>query len=239
MSQTLPSLKGLLYRLGVQHTRIWRHFHDTVRVQSVIVPTNDLPTRMLYRLRRQIYEHQEAEAVQRMIDAHTPVIELGGCLGVISTLTSRLLADETPHIVVEANPDVLTILEKTRKLNDADFDIVHGAYSTAAGDVRFDAQNTFATSKISSTGETSVPSITLKELHDQIDNRSFNLIVDIEGGEYDLTDELPLLQQHCKTAIIELHGSKKQNNDFIKQFTNAGFTAEETEGLLILQNQKI
>ena len=52
-----------------------------------------------------------------------PVVELGGSAGIVACLTNSLLLDPTRHIVVEANPNLVPILERNRQTNGCQFGI--------------------------------------------------------------------------------------------------------------------
>ena len=73
------------------------------------------------------YERPERELLRTYIEPARPVIELGGGLGVIASLINRRLHDPERHVVVEANPSLLPVIDANRRRNDARFSIVHGA----------------------------------------------------------------------------------------------------------------
>lgn len=60
-------------------------------------------------LLRQKYERDEAAMIMRHLPSGLPVIELGGSLGVVSRLLRSRLKPETPHLIVEANFDLIAI----------------------------------------------------------------------------------------------------------------------------------
>ncbi|MCV0397599.1 MAG: hypothetical protein K5872_20515 [Rhizobiaceae bacterium] len=53
------------------------------------------------------YERDEAALILKHLPSDQPVIELGGSLGVVSKLAASRLAPGTPHLIVEANEDLL------------------------------------------------------------------------------------------------------------------------------------
>ncbi|MFB6295057.1 MAG: hypothetical protein ABEI97_04820, partial [Candidatus Nanohaloarchaea archaeon] len=130
---------GLRYRLGVQYTRIWRKFRSEVTCNGVVIPVGPLPTRLLYRLRREMYETAEIDLLPKALqDPDVPVIELGGGIGVVSTLIDKRLNDETPHLVVEAAPKNADILREVRRNNNAGFQIVEKAYNPVKDSVNIE-----------------------------------------------------------------------------------------------------
>jgi len=49
------------------------------------------------------------------------VLELGGCLGVLSCTINKRLGDPTKHVVLEANPALIPYLRGNREINRAAF----------------------------------------------------------------------------------------------------------------------
>jgi len=118
-------------------------------------------------------------------------------------------------IGVEANPKLISVIEKTREINDGLFEILHRAYATSGNTITFhEASEMWGGSSysnhplVSEDGETH--EITTASLSDiladyKIDGK-VQLIADIEGQEIDLiTDEYDTLSSHCELLIIELH----------------------------------
>jgi hypothetical protein len=71
------------------------------------------------------YEKGERELIRSFIEADDRVIELGGCIGVLSCLVNSRLKSPVRHLVVEANPVLIPILNFHRRLNRAGFKIEH------------------------------------------------------------------------------------------------------------------
>src|SRR5580692_1992408 len=60
------------------------------------------------------YEHEERELIRQWIKPTDRVIELGACLGIVSCVTNKLLADKSRHVVVEANPFCIPSLYRNK-----------------------------------------------------------------------------------------------------------------------------
>jgi len=154
------------------------------------------------------YELAEMEMTRRFIDPSLPTIELGGSIGVLATLANRLLDHPENHVVVEANPLVAPILRKNRDLNGGKFEIVEAAVAYGSPTIKFTIGRDCMTGSTKYDGArvVEVPTTTLRQL---IDSRGFgmvNLIVDIEGAEFDLArHELDALKNHVKVFIVETH----------------------------------
>jgi hypothetical protein len=76
------------------------------------------------------YEAGEQKLIRQFLRTDDRVIELGGCIGVLSCLVNSRLESRTHHLVVEANPELIPILRRNRELNQACFEIAECAVST-------------------------------------------------------------------------------------------------------------
>jgi len=154
------------------------------------------------------YERPERDAVRRYLDRSRPVLELGACLGVVACVANRLLDPGVPHVVVEANPELLEIIERQRALNGASFVVEHAALG-------YDREALFwvnrgrvtASSAQRPRGEpVRVAALSLAELCDRHRLSDLSLVADIEGGELALVQrEADVLGARVHTLIVETH----------------------------------
>src|SRR5687768_9453953 len=79
------------------------------------------------RLVRGRYERAELHLLRRWLEPDSPVVELGGGIGVVATLVNRRLSDPARHVVVEANPSLIPVINRQRTANEAHFRVEHGA----------------------------------------------------------------------------------------------------------------
>lgn len=168
------------------------------------------------------YEEQERDALQKFLDPALPVVEFGGSIGVVACLTNKKLKHPQKHIVVEANPDIIPLLEENRDRNKCHFTVLHRvvAYESKKGifyqDINFlggRAQHAFSASAnlnpvfsgmVAKSVE--VPTVSLQEVIDTYGFERCTLICDIEGGEADLiAHEAELLREKVMTIIMETH----------------------------------
>jgi FkbM family methyltransferase len=174
-------------------------------------------------LKRQLgrgsYEASEREALRRFLDPALPVVELGGSIGVVSCLTNRRLRQRRSHVVVEANPDVLPLLQENRRRNDCQFTILPRVLAYGGEHVAFFCNRTNFTG--SSAAESALhPSTTTGDslntvqvaattLEKILDDHSFarcTLICDIEGSEGELLrHESHVIRDRVELLIVELH----------------------------------
>jgi len=171
----------------------------------------DIPKKLTTRTYRSCfwqgnYEREERELIRRWIRPDDSVLELGACLGVVSCVTNRLLAANSRHMVVEANPLCIPTLQRNKELNGARFRIEHCA-------VGEQPELTFYLHPIYIVGGSSqrptdrpvkVPGKSLAQL--EREGGPFTaLIIDVEGGEREVLESSAELLRQYRLVIIELH----------------------------------
>ena len=83
------------------------------------------------------YEPIERFAVAKYIPKALPVIELGASIGVVSCLIANCLDEGVPQVVVEANPELISVLNGHRSFNKRNFEVVHAAVAYGTASVKF------------------------------------------------------------------------------------------------------
>lgn len=154
------------------------------------------------------HENFEREALRKYFDASLPVIELGGAIGVVACLTNKKMSDPRQHVVVEANPDMLPLLEENRARNGCKFTVLHNAVAYGSDEVTFHQSDDFVASSVQARAGKSVTvkAITLKELVERSGFERFALICDIEGGEIDLIErDAEVFREKVAFLLIEFH----------------------------------
>ena len=154
------------------------------------------------------HEAAERQLAKRWVDPNLPLVELGASIGVVACVTNRLLADPTRHIVVEANPTLLALLNRNRALNRCQFTVRHGAVAYGAAAVRFHVSPDATSSSLHQRTDdvAVVPATTLAATLDEHAFDVCTLICDIEGTEVDLVnDEASTLSTRVATLIVEVH----------------------------------
>jgi FkbM family methyltransferase len=189
------------------------------------------------------YEQPERRALARHLDPDLPVIELGGCAGVIACLTNRRLRDRRAHVVVEANPHMVAVLRKNAKLNGCDFQIVNAAIAYGDTCSTFSPSSDAWVTRIDSAdgAQVTVPNTTLRSLTEANGFGAFTLICDIEGHEYELVKNEPEAVGTARTLILETHERfiGKEKNDFVlSALANLGFAVvDQIENVVVLTRQ--
>jgi len=162
-----------------------------------------------------IYESAEIRFVRKYLRGNVDVIELGSGLGVVSCQILGKLEPESRLVCVEANPNLLKVLNKnlTQHSNGRQFKVVHGAIANPAGDESFvplmladDLTASCIGSDNGHNGSIQVPALRLSNiLRSHHLNRGFALVSDIEGAEVCFIEADEGVLCHCEQLIIELH----------------------------------
>ena len=201
------------------------------------VPANVVDLLLLDR-----YEEPERKALKEFLDPELPVVELGACIGVVSCLTNRRLQTPKKHIVVEANPALLALLEQNRDRNDCHFKIVHAAVSYGAKMITFNVDDNILASSVNGDERQGVvvSTMTLERLLNEHGFERATLICDIEGAELQLVaHELKTLSERVVTIIMELHDrivGQEPTQRMLGALESVGFKIQKRDGdVVVLQ----
>lgn len=198
------------------------------------------------------YEDEEAQMVRRHLTPGTHVIELGGCLGIVSALIRNRIGPDATHVVVEANPGLIPVLTrnathgntaaKTRVMNVAldysgrdtvSFDLGHNAHVGRVGGTGNDRGK--------GTMRITAPATTLAALAGHLPPGPFALICDVEGAELDLfAHEQADVLARISLMVLETHpkfydGGIARQKQLLDRLAELGFVvAEERNDVLCL-----
>ena len=198
----------------------------------IFIPTSvDLAIRYLLAKGRP-YEEPEADMVKSYLAPNTNVIELGGCLGVISALIRKQIGPHAKHIIVEANPNLAAICLLNAK-QDSDVgatEVVVAAIDYSGADsVQFSVGNNAHVGHVSHLNEKGLtaPTVTLSKLAQRIPEGPFALVCDIEGAEVRLFEEERDMLSRLSLVVLETHSDvysdgKATQNEMLKQIKTAG-----------------
>jgi FkbM family methyltransferase len=152
------------------------------------------------------YEAGERTLVREFVQSTDTVLELGACLGVVSCITNKILADKTKHLVVEGNPFCIPSLDCNRELNRCGFSIENCAISSEP-DAIFYLHPVYivgGTTQRKSSRPVRVPTHSLAELDAHYGPFSA-LIMDIEGAELESFSASQEQLKRYRLVIVELH----------------------------------
>lgn len=160
----------------------------------------------------QTYENgaKAVSMLHRFVNPELPVVEFGGCIGVMSCIANRTLKSPSDHVVVEGQPYLIETLKKNRDRNNCRFEVIHAALAYGSDRVKFWINPRYFVGNRTATGKSGevvdVPAITLKQIVEERGYERITLMVDIEGDETNLVDqELELMRRVVETLVIELH----------------------------------
>jgi FkbM family methyltransferase len=156
-----------------------------------------------------LYELPERLLLWRYLRRGATVLELGGCLGVVSCLVNARLRDPRRHVVVEANPALLPWLETNRARNRAQFKIVGGVVGRGGDERLFWAGGAIVSGSISLERDGTEPVRVRQQELEALETGyglSFNtLLLDIEGGEAEFLRDHPDLLARARLVVVEFH----------------------------------
>lgn len=196
-----------------------------------------------YHIIRGSYERSESDLIESYLRPDQPVIELGGGFGFVSCRIAHVLDQGTRQITVEPDPTLRDLIRLHKELNGCDF-VVDGSLYEPSGDSRtFYISNKRAGNSVyrpSQVDEQITPeTTTLAQLRDQYTVEEFQLVVDIEGSEFDLIRSEPdLLSTACSRIIIEFHDHTSDSiPEHVTQLESLGFSVRDRIGnCIILEN---
>ncbi len=156
-----------------------------------------------------LYELPERLLIRRYLRRGATVLELGGCLGVVSCLVNGRLRDPRQHVVVEANPALVPWLESNRDRNGARFRVVEGVVGRVAGERPFWKAEAIVSGSASlchaGSAAIRVRAQTLETLEARHGLSFDTLLLDIEGGEAEFLRDHPGPLARARLVVVEFH----------------------------------
>lgn len=150
------------------------------------------------------FEKNEILFAEKYLHRDLPLIELGGCTGVVACITDKMIRNQH-HIVVEANPYIIPVLEQNKKTNNCNFSIINKALGYKDTVDYYESKNLVDGGLLKkSFQKIPVIGITLQALAKDFER--IDLMVDIEGSEIALIDnEINTISEKVSVLIIEFH----------------------------------
>lgn len=180
------------------------------------------------------YEAAEEDIVRPTMSPDDRVLEIGGGLGFIGIVAARLVRTADQVLIVEANPHLLPLIRHNCRLNGVSPTVRNGVLGKSdAEDVSFYLHADFWASSLApfpGAVETKVPQQNIATVFEEF--RPTYLIVDIEGGEIDLFDNLRL--DGIDKLCLEVHPSRTGQEAVDRLFAaivGQGFALERTSRL--------
>lgn len=157
------------------------------------------------------YEMEEISLIEKIPNLENLVIlELGGCLGVVSVVSNSKLNNKENHVVVEANPNLMNYMNYNKNINNCHFKIENAMISSTSDGVFYSYDKLVAGSAHRTDNQERnktkhiVNVMTYDELEKKHNLKFDVLIIDIEGGELEFLKEIEN-NLHIKYVVVELH----------------------------------
>ena len=244
--------KGLLAQVR-RKAYVWRVCFAARGVKSVAldgstfsletIPNNAIKVSLL----KGKYERFERHAVLQYVSPELPVVELGACIGVVACVTNGILNNPEAHVVVEANPQVIPILQRNRDGNNCKFEILHAAIAYGRSSVEFAPASDFCGSSLRRDDNRShdnalvvVAATALSTIVAQRDFDQFTLICDIEGHEYELVTLDAETLRRVDTLILETHArliGEAKNNELMQKLGELGFRIIDQDSYVVVMRR--
>jgi FkbM family methyltransferase len=170
-------------------------------------------------------EKEEQDLAKEYIQLNDIVFELGARYGSVSCIINSKLNCKTNQVVVEPDERVWEALERNKKVNNCEFNIVKGFVSNKKlGLINKQSYGEYGTS--STLDDTSkIPSYTLKEIEEKYKLKFNVLVADCEGFLETFFDENPNFYDQIRLIIFEADYPDKCNYNKIKNtLEDKGFT---------------
>ena len=192
---------------------------------KLFIPDRYYHDNLLNRFKETRYEKEESEIVSRFFDKTDKVLEIGSCLGYVTSLLSKKVNNV---ITIEANPELKESLELCISNNNLNNVTFYNSYISNNNE-KIDFQtydNIVAGSgdredkeinNVRGWGHTQkIYTITPTKLSDIPNIDSINaLVLDIEGGELKFFEEnKDFISKNINKICIELHGHLMKDKKF-------------------------
>jgi FkbM family methyltransferase len=173
------------------------------------IPKDQTTREMRGRFAVDTYELPERRLVKEHLPRSATVLEMGGCIGVVSCTINRNLDNPEKHLVLEANPHLIPALQKNRAINHCSF-VIKNAVISALPSVRISTGKIMDSNTLAGLsedgGETiDVTSTSVSEMQQEMNCVFDAIVMDIEGAEYDFMKENEQLLPQIDALMVEMH----------------------------------
>ncbi len=167
------------------------------------LPRHVLTPAILKAFNGNYYEGAEADEVPYMLQKGERVLEIGSAIGFLSTVVAKT-GMAASIVAVEANPDLVEISRRTFELNSANVEVHHELLGREDGEGElFLHQDFWASSTLPWDGARRV-AVPRRNFQTRLREwRPTLILVDIEGGEERLFDDIDLAG--VERIMLELH----------------------------------
>ncbi|MBU79555.1 MAG: hypothetical protein CMD29_05480 [Flavobacteriales bacterium] len=189
------------------------HKMKNIKIEKFLIKFPKISNKDMGKYFFNVYENNERRLVKTYLDSNSSVLELGGCVGVVSNVINNILENKSNHVVLEANSNLVPFLAYNRKINKAQYQILNVILSKKKESAFYISKNILSSS--GSFNKHLEKKVVKCMNFDQIQSKysiTFDtIIMDIEGGEYEVLKVINY--NKLKLLIVEFHpnilGNKK------------------------------
>lgn len=189
------------------------------------------------------YEAAEVELIDKHVSGPYDVVDLGASTGFSTVYALDRLDEQSRGVAVEANPEMIEVIDSVQELNGIDFGVEHAAYRPGQSEVTFHIHEKTVSGSTKQRGEReiTVPGVTLADIIAKYDLGEFVCLADIEGGEIDLVrNDLDLFEKTCKIIVIELHEMDGIATETKQRLTKSDFQLVDSRGdVYVYRNESL
>ena len=154
------------------------------------------------------YEKYEIYLITKYLNTNATILELGGCIGVVSNKVNSLIINKKNHVVLEPNINICNFLLQNKKLNNSNFEVENTIISNKET-VDFFVYEDILWSSVYIRENKLNKKVTINTTNVENLKNKYNLIfdtliMDIEGGELDLLTDNAFIN-NFKSIFIEFH----------------------------------
>lgn len=182
-----------------------RTFKPLVEVHGLKVPLGrHLSLKVLMLLDKGYYESAEMELLKKYLNPEDRVMEIGAGIGFLSTYCARITGSDKV-VAFEANPNLEGPIRKMYRLNDVRPELHICMLGPKAGEnVLHLHRDLICSSSNAGSGHRRCVTVPVRSFSEELSRfQPTFLIVDIEGGEFDLLVGQPL--EGVTTLMLEVH----------------------------------
>ncbi|MCK6693210.1 MAG: FkbM family methyltransferase [Thermoanaerobaculia bacterium] len=205
---------------------------------EVLVPYDIVNIRLRGQFQINSYEKRERIYLKKFLDPEASILELGGCIGIVSCVANRLLRHPERHVVVEANPKLIPYIEQNKAFTGSSFSIENCMISSQPrNDFYIGPGIGVSSARRKWSEKISVPGKTVTDIERAYGLKFDTLIIDIEGAELDFLRENREWLKQISTIFMEVHPHKENlTGEEVAECRNileeVGFQLKVVDGLI-------
>lgn len=217
------------------------------------VTEHQINTPISKRFEQGTWEKEEIEMLLPHINEESIVLELGGCVGVLSCLVNQKMTVRENMVVVEANPELIDVLNNNKESNKLDFHISHNAASWCNKKVNFNFNGLAVSGSIQEKNwlkenedqygqykNLELTTVTPMDLEAEYGLKFNTLSCDIEGEENELLYNLFEYFKSYKVMCVEFHdGWNKNGRQFKYKYSRDDVEQLYRSHFKIIRNKNI